>query len=165
MKEMLRKLGFTAKETAIIAFLIIALAVGIVIKYSGWKKPGRFDYSESDRQFEEKTKQDFAELKKNSLNDLQKERADEVKKIADSLSSELENQNRNKVVKIDRAINLNNAYAADLMLLPGIGEVIADRIIEYREKNGGFKKIEDLKKVKGIGDKKFEIIRQYITVE
>ena len=50
-------------------------------------------------------------------------------------------------------VNLNTATVSQIAALPGIGEKTAERIIEYREKNGGFKKVEDLMNVKGIGEK------------
>ena len=51
------------------------------------------------------------------------------------------------------------------MLISGIGEKYAERIIELREQLGGFTSIEQLKKVKGIGDKRFEKIKNYVTIE
>ena len=60
-------------------------------------------------------------------------------------------------------ININTASKEELMELSGIGEVIADRIIEYRNKNK-FKSIEDIKNVSGIGDAMYEKIKDYITV-
>jgi len=62
-------------------------------------------------------------------------------------------------------INLNTADANALDQLPGIGPSRAQRIIEYREKNGPFKAIEDIKKVTGIGEKIFEEIKDDITVD
>jgi competence protein ComEA len=61
-------------------------------------------------------------------------------------------------------VNLNTATAAQLDALPGIGKATADRILEYRQKSGGFKKIEDLMNVKGIGEKNFLKLKPYITV-
>lgn len=62
-------------------------------------------------------------------------------------------------------LNLNTATLDELKSLPGVGEVTARNIIEYREKNGGFKNLEELKKVKGIGEKKFELLKNYLTLE
>lgn len=61
-------------------------------------------------------------------------------------------------------ISINTATVSELCNLNGIGESIAQRIIEYRENNGGFQAIEDLMNVKGIGEKKFEKIKDDITL-
>ena len=68
------------------------------------------------------------------------------------------------VEKAGPAINLNTASAADLENLPGIGAKMAERILEYRQKNGPFKKIEDLMNVKGIGEKNFLKLKARLTV-
>ena len=62
-------------------------------------------------------------------------------------------------------IDLNNATLQELVKLKGIGKKYAERIIEYREKNGKFESIEDIMKVKGIGQKKFEAIKDFIYVK
>jgi len=59
-------------------------------------------------------------------------------------------------------VNLNTATEADLCRLPGIGPVLAKRIVEHRRKIGGFKSVEQLLDVKGIGEKKLEQIRPYV---
>jgi competence protein ComEA len=61
-------------------------------------------------------------------------------------------------------VNINTATLSELDALPGIGKVIAQSIIDYREKVGGFKTIEQIKDVDGIGDKKFEAMKDIITV-
>lgn len=61
-------------------------------------------------------------------------------------------------------INLNTATAAELEKLPGVGVKVAARIIEYRTKNGPFRKIEELMNVQGIGEKSFLKLRPQLTV-
>lgn len=64
----------------------------------------------------------------------------------------------------NRKINLNQATLEDLKELPGIGTSTAKRILEFREKNGPFERIEDLMNVRGIGEKKFLKLKDRITV-
>ena len=61
-------------------------------------------------------------------------------------------------------VNLNTATATELQELPGIGAATAARILEYRQKNGPFKKIEELMNVKGIGEKTFLRLKPQIAV-
>ncbi|MBO4780714.1 MAG: helix-hairpin-helix domain-containing protein [Selenomonadaceae bacterium] len=61
-------------------------------------------------------------------------------------------------------ININTADADQLIKLKGIGSVLAQRIIEYREKNGAFKSIDEIKNVRDIGDKKFADIKDKIAI-
>ncbi|MGQ9800336.1 MAG: ComEA family DNA-binding protein [Candidatus Saccharicenans sp.] len=61
-------------------------------------------------------------------------------------------------------INLNTATVAELQTLPRIGPKVAQRIVDYRTQNGPFKKVEDIMKVRGIGEKVFNQIKDLITV-
>ncbi|MCK4715282.1 MAG: helix-hairpin-helix domain-containing protein [Candidatus Marinimicrobia bacterium] len=63
------------------------------------------------------------------------------------------------------SINLNSASAEDLMRLPKIGKVTAQRIIDYRNKHGRFSSIDELLNVKGIGEKTFARIKGEVTIE
>lgn len=62
------------------------------------------------------------------------------------------------------AIDINTATLEELTVLPGIGPTIAGRIVEYRESNGSFRTIEDIKQVRGIGEATFEDLADLITV-
>ncbi|MDR3037233.1 MAG: helix-hairpin-helix domain-containing protein [Coriobacteriales bacterium] len=64
----------------------------------------------------------------------------------------------------EQKVNINTADSAQLETLPGIGPATSKRIIDYREKNGAFKRIEDLKNVSGIGDKKYAELADKIRV-
>lgn len=70
-------------------------------------------------------------------------------------------QDDKKIIKV----NINTANLDKLQTLPGIGEAMAKRIIEYRTENGKFQSIEDIKNVSGIGDSKFEKIKEYIVIK
>ena len=61
-------------------------------------------------------------------------------------------------------VNLNTATAEQLATIPGVGPKMAERIIDYRSKNGGFKKVEDLMNVSGVGEKSFLKMKPLITV-
>jgi competence protein ComEA len=61
-------------------------------------------------------------------------------------------------------VNLNSASVAQLQTLPGVGPSAAQRIVDYRQKNGAFKKIEELMNVKGIGEKSFLKLKPLVTV-
>lgn len=67
--------------------------------------------------------------------------------------------------KLDGQLNLNRATAEDLRRLPGVGPVLAGQIIRAREQQGPFTTIDDLLHVPGMGSKKFERIRDLVTVQ
>ena len=62
------------------------------------------------------------------------------------------------------SVNLNTATVAQLEALPGIGPAVAQRIVEYRQKSGGFKKVEELMNVRGIGETTFLKLKALITI-
>jgi len=62
-------------------------------------------------------------------------------------------------------ININESDAAGLMKLKGVGKVLAARIIEYRSTNGSFRSVEELKRVKGLGQKLYEKIRDEVSID
>lgn len=64
----------------------------------------------------------------------------------------------------EKKVNINTASLTELQELPRIGEKVAQRIIDFRKANGKFKRIEDIMKVQGIGEKVFQQIKDRITV-
>ena len=71
---------------------------------------------------------------------------------------------RPKEEKVTFPVNINTASQKELDALPGIGEVLAQRIIDYRSANGPFSTVDELTKVKGIGEKTLEKLKPYATV-
>jgi competence ComEA-like helix-hairpin-helix protein len=61
-------------------------------------------------------------------------------------------------------VNLNSASVEQLATLPGVGEKLAARIVEYRQKSGGFKALQELMNVKGVGEKNFQRIETHLTL-
>ena len=88
--------------------------------------------------------------------------------LGTTASTAAQDKAREKPAKASTAsiatVNLNTATQAQLETLPGIGAAAAKRILEYRQKNGNFKKVEELMNVKGIGEKSFLKLKQHLTV-
>lgn len=81
--------------------------------------------------------------------------------ITSGIGEGITNANNGETSKI----NINSATAEELTQLPGVGEATANKIISYRQENGKFQNIEDLKNVPGIGNSKFENIKELISVK
>jgi len=81
------------------------------------------------------------------------------------VSSSPRTTTQSKSVHSGGLININTATEQELEELPGIGPVTAKRIVEYRQQAGGFKSVEQLLEVKGIGPKKLAAIRPFVTVQ
>lgn len=86
-----------------------------------------------------------------------------INNSASNTSSEESSSNKESAFKIS-VVNINTATQTELETLPGIGPSLALKIINYRKENGKFSSIEDIKNVSGIGDAKFENIKNYIKV-
>jgi competence ComEA-like helix-hairpin-helix protein len=81
------------------------------------------------------------------------------------VSSEAQSNPNTSSVEGAAPLNINLAPAVELEKLPGVGKVIAERIVSYREENGPFRRAEHLMMVRGISDRKFREMRSMITVE
>ena len=130
-------LALTRTEQRVILFLSGTLVVGAGIRLYQEASPSQrqFDYRAVDSSFA-----------------LFKER----------LSGDTVQRKTGRPIK---SVDINSASKEDLITLPGIGQVLADRILEYRESEGGFESVEELQKVKGISKKKFQKLKPYVTVQ
>ncbi|WP_414042879.1 helix-hairpin-helix domain-containing protein [Macrococcus animalis] len=72
--------------------------------------------------------------------------------------------NNSSVEGKQKVVNINTAEQSALEEIPGVGPKKAQEIIQYRESNGGFKSIEEIKEIKGIGDKTYESLKDYISI-
>jgi comEA protein len=136
--------AFTKSERKIFFFLSILFLGGIAVKVYREKiaadQAPVFDYSASDKIFEE--------------------RSHGVAVGSDSATV----SPARKTLPLKK-VNINTAGKSTLASLPGIGPGIAERMVAYRSENGKFLTTGDLRKVKGIGKKKFEKILPYITIQ
>ena len=95
------------------------------------------------------------------IGEAKQENLKDVNNTKDIENAEIKNEN---TAKDSSKININTATLEELDKLPGVGEATANKIISHREENGQFKNIEDIKNVNGIGDKKFEKMKELICV-
>jgi len=158
LKDLTELLGFTRTEISVLFFLIIIFFGGFLIRLLNADKLefSNYDYSLSDSLFlSSPDENDQSMYSDNNIDNQKKElevNTAVYKKNKSSLPSE-------------KSIDLNTATLAELMELPGIGQITAEKIISLRNEKGGFETIDEIKEVKGIENKKFERIKKYIFIE
>ena len=136
------------------------------------KKPGVYQLKSSSRVYDALVKAggmtDEADLK--SINQAQKlvdEAVVYVAKVGENVVDVTTNTSASTATSQAKAglVNLNTATEADFQTISGIGQKRAQDIIAYREANGKFKSVDDLKNVTGIGAKTLEKLKEYVTVD
>lgn len=173
MKFNLKYISFTKNELKIIFFMLIVLSAGFSIKYIKYliseSNSSAFSYEQSDITFRKLsgssntiTGRDSSEQKDSVTNVSLNQK---LKTAEDSIKNTGKKKSKKEEKLKPKGININTATKEILIMLPGVGESTAEKIINYRETHNGFKKIEHIMKVKGIGKKKFEKLKEYITVE
>ena len=112
------------------------------------------------------TKDEIAEMKSGSTSVKYIEKECICPKIENDacVDNVIDNKPNDSNLSIEQKVSLNNATIVELMELPGIGEVKAKAIIAYREENGGFKAIEELLEVNGIGESTFNKIKDQLSL-
>lgn len=153
-------LGFTLTESYVISFLAIVFLLGLSIKYVFKEENNHsiktFDYSKEDSLF---YASDSVKLGK-----LTEKKVDNEAELLDFSKDKFFYKEKSKFILEEKSIDINKAGKNLLIKLPGIGNKTAEAIINYRL-NKKFKKIDDIKKVKGIGKSKFNKIKSYIIIE
>lgn len=177
MIPIFQKLNFTKSEIRVLFVLLLILFLGLGIKITkGFisDDSALFDYTKSDRMFRGKAGNLQSVLSDTGRVVDSLFSKDELKTIRSIKSSEdslknLEGKKKKKGKKgedlQEKSININTASKEQLVLLPGIGDSTADKILLYKKEHGAFKSIEDIMKIKGIGAKKFEKMKPYITID
>lgn len=130
-------IALTKSERRVMLFLVITLILGYGIRLTqkASATPHSFDYKAQDSLFA-------------------------------TLSYEHESEHTEEDENfIQGKLNINKATKEQLIKLPGIGETIAERILEYRKERGNFTKIEQLSEIKGIGKNKLEKIKGLVAIE
>jgi competence protein ComEA len=163
-EKLSRKIGFTVTEVKVLLFLLLVFIAGL--SYKAYKiNQGKIDYRNFDYSTEEKLfeqiNDDQTTLLSDSTNDIN---IDSKKEVLDFNTRKF---NKKKAIRLPgkKSINLNKAGVEDLVILPGIGEKTAQKIIDLRDIKGGFKKLNELLEVKGIGKTKFNIIEKFLYIE
>ncbi len=129
----------------------------VIEKAGGLKEPITFD---SDRLKETLETGTLIAVQKRSFSPLPENGSEKGGQI----TVRIKRMEANKLLLFQIPLNLNQVSAEDLCLLPGIGESLAREILTYRQRQKGFRSVEELRNVNGISDKKLEILKPFLTV-
>lgn len=165
LSRLSKKIGFTETELKVVLFLTFTLVAGFSIKNFLKEKPEvinpeQFDYRQQDNLFFNLQ----GDRDSNSLILSLNKEVDYKQEVLDFNERSFKKSTK-KVLPAENSININTASLDDFMKLPGIGPKTAQSILDLRTKMGNFKKVDDLLKVKGIGNTKLNNIKKYIFIE
>lgn len=171
-------LGFTKQEQGIILFLILSLLIGLGVK-TYYRFFENVSITEVDREDIEEFEQ-RAEIISSDVaatGPVNSQKSEKNSFGSDNLESNHSQANDNQFIKTNSEIkeikndaqhvfiNINTAGSDELQKIPHIGSVLAGRIIAYRENHKKFESIEELTKIKGIGEATLRKIAPYVTLQ
>jgi competence ComEA-like helix-hairpin-helix protein len=164
LKKLSVLIGLTEAEIKVLLFLTMTFLAGFSYKtffiIDDAAAVRKFDYSYEDSLF-------FAigEDLETEEDAIQDDKSVDYKQEVLDFNERSFSESNTKEAPAAKSINLNSAKIEELILLPGIGEKTAERILEFRTKRGKFNTLEELLEVKGIGDSKFQNVRKYLFIE
>ncbi len=154
-------IGFTRQEQGVVLFLVLSLVAGLVVR--GYQ---RYFLEPPDLGFDSRFYGDF-NRKATEINDFPVDSlvsVDVKKKNNRKISFGRRQVPLKKVNLPTTVVNVNSASEKELESLPGIGPMLAKRIVAYRLTQGSFTSIDDLRKVKGVGRVKLDKMKPYIAI-
>jgi len=166
LEKISKKFGFTRTETNVIIFILSACLIGLAVNIFKNIKNDQsyleFDYKKQDSLFNAVSNEPLAG---DSIKNKEEKKIDSHRELLDFTKEKLTKPKAEKSTSSSKIININTATISELSSLPGIGEKTAKGIIEFREKHGRIKNIDELLKAKGIGKTKLSKIKNRISIE
>jgi len=161
-----KKFGFTRTETNVIIFILFACLIGLAVNIFKSVKNDKsyleFNYKQEDSLFNAASGDPGIE---DSTVNNEGKKIDSKHELSDFTKEKPLKTKANISSSLPKIIKINSASVSDLAVLPGIGQKTAERIAEYRDKHGRFKKPDDLLNIKGIGKTKLNRIKDSISFE
>jgi competence protein ComEA len=160
-----KKIGFTETEIAVILFLVGIFILGFFyiefFKENGSTDYKNLNYSKEDSLFSYYSKLNPEFDPDDSLLNSNIELKRKVLELSDTVFY----AKKDISTLAEKSINLNSAGLEELVMLPGIGEKTAEKILLLRKERGKFKKLEEIMDVKGIGEIKFNKIKKFLYIK
>lgn len=159
IKKLSRKFSLTGHEVIALILMLGFASGGLVL---GWlnttPQPAPYDYSAEEKLFRQLISGEYPQNKQEIM-------TGDIDSLSDVSEFNKDNLKKKKPDKLEsgQKIDINTADLQTLCLLPGIGEKTAERIIELRNRIGKFTSVSQLLSVKGIGDRKLEQIKPYLS--
>ena len=161
-----KKIGFTQTEIKVIIFLVVCFIIGFGIKTykdNSVEESRSFDYEKEDSL--------FSYYRQNAEKNLEKEKEQKNKEKFDSKAEVLDfisdgfAEKEKPALPAEKSIDINTADLETFIKLPGIGEKIAQNMIDLRSERGKFETLDELIDVKGIGKSKFNKIKKFLYIK
>ncbi len=164
LEKLSGKIGFTVTEIKVLLFLAVVFTAGLLYKAYN-TDAGSTDYKNFDYTAEERLFEQADSIENDETAGLQGDKyIDSKQEVLDFNTS---NFHKKEALRLpgEKTININTAGIKDLVLLPGIGEKTAQKIIDLRNKKGRFTNLNELMEVRGIGKTRLSNIERFLYID